>query len=184
MSFFPTDAERVLVLDVDKRVTRPCFPPPTHPPQHPDRRLVTEKDPMIERTGHCLCGAVRFRLSAEPLATRVCWCRDCQRISANGLVNLLVPTAAIEISGQLSEFARTADSGNKIRQRFCPTCGSPLFANSSTRPEVTAVRAGTLDDLSSVRPTMNIWCSSAPAWACLDPELERFDQQPAPPPSR
>jgi len=136
---------------------------------------------MTERTGHCLCGAVRYRLTGEPLATRICWCRDCQRLSANGLVNLLVPTAALEISGQVSEFARTADSGNKIRQRFCPTCGSPLFANSAARPEVTAVRAGTLDDLSSVQPTMNIWSSSAPPWACLDPELERFEQQPPPP---
>ena len=75
---------------------------------------------MIERTGHCLCGAVRFRLSAEPLATRVCWCRDCQHLSANGLANLLVPTAALEISGQVREFVRTAQSGNKIQQRFCP----------------------------------------------------------------
>jgi hypothetical protein len=138
---------------------------------------------MTERTGHCLCGAVRFRLSAEPLATRVCWCRDCQRMSANGLVNMLVPSGALEISGQLSEFARTADSGNKIRQRFCPKCGSPLFANSSTRPEVTAVRVGTLDDPSSVHPTMNIWSSSAPAWACLDPGLERIERQPPPPSS-
>jgi hypothetical protein len=138
---------------------------------------------MTERTGRCLCGAVRFRLSAEPLATRVCWCRDCQRISANGMVNLLIPTAAIEISGQLSEYVRTADSGNKIRQRFCPSCGSPLFANSSARPQVTAVRVGTLDEPSSVRPTTNIWCSSAPAWASLDPNLERLERQPPPPPS-
>jgi hypothetical protein len=136
---------------------------------------------MTERTGHCLCGAVRFRLSAEPLAARVCWCRDCQHLSANGMVNILVSTAAIEISGQLSEFVRTAASGNKIRQRFCPSCGSPMFANSSTRPEVTAVRVGSLDDPSSVRPTMNIWSSSAPAWACFDPELGRLDQQPPPP---
>jgi hypothetical protein len=133
---------------------------------------------MTERTGHCLCGAVRFRITAEPLTTRVCWCRDCQRISANGMVNLLAPTTAIEISGALSEFVRTADSGNHIRQRFCPRCGSPLFANSSARPDVTAVRVGALDDPSSVRPTMNIWGRSAPSWACLDPNLERLEQQP------
>jgi hypothetical protein len=138
---------------------------------------------MTERTGHCLCGAVRFRLFAEPLATRVCWCRDCQHLSANGMVNLLVPTAALEISGPLSEFERTAESGNKIRQRFCPTCGSPMFANSFARPQVTAVRVGSLDDPSSVRPTMNIWSRSAPDWACLDPKLESVEQQPPPPPT-
>ena len=146
-----------------------------------ERISATEHDPMTERTGHCLCGAVRFRLSAEPLATRVCWCRDCQHLSANGVANLLVPTAALEISGQMSEFERTADSGNRIRQRFCPKCGSPLFANSAARSEVTAVRVGSLDDPAAVRPTMNIWCSSAPAWAGLDPELERHERQPPPP---
>jgi len=49
---------------------------------------------MTERTGHCLCGAVSFQITAEPLTTRVCWCRDCQYLSANGTVNLIVPTAA------------------------------------------------------------------------------------------
>jgi hypothetical protein len=138
---------------------------------------------MTERTGHCLCGAVSFRLSAEPLFVRVCWCTDCQHISANGTVNLLVPTAALEISGQLSEFSRTADSGNVIRQRFCPSCGSQLFGNSSARAQFTVIRAGTLDDPSSVRPTTNIWSSSAPSWACLDSELERVERQPPPPQS-
>lgn len=142
---------------------------------------INRENHMTERNGHCLCGAVRFHLSAEPLVTRVCWCRDCQHISANGTMNLLVPTAALDISGQLSEFARTAASGNEIRQRFCPSCGCHLFANSSARPQFTVVRAGTLEDPSSVRPTMNIWSSSAPAWACLDPALERVEQQPAPP---
>lgn len=136
---------------------------------------------MSDRSGRCLCGAVTFRLTAEPVAARVCWCRDCQRFSANGSANIIVPTAALEISGPTTEFERTADSGNKIRQRFCPTCGSPLFANAAVRPELTGVRVGALDDPSSVRPTMNIWTDSAPTWACFDEELEFFERQ-APPP--
>ena len=103
------------------------------------------------RHGKCLCGSVRFRLSAEPIAT--------------------------------SEYTSTADSGNTMRRRFCPTCGSSLFANSSARPQFTVVRVGALDDPSSVKPTMNIWTSSAPTWACLDPTLEQVERQPVPPPT-
>lgn len=136
---------------------------------------------MTLRTGHCLCGAVSYQVSVDPLATRICWCTDCQKISANGTVNLLVPTAALEAKGELSEFTNTAHSGNAIRRRFCPACGSHLFANSSARPQFTVVRAGTLDDTSSIQPTTNIWTHSAPTWACLDPALERVEQQPAPP---
>ena len=136
---------------------------------------------MKELTGRCLCGAVTYRISAEPVATRVCWCRACQHIAANGTVNVLVPTTGLESFGQLSEYLSIADSGNEMRRRFCPGCGAHLFANSSARPQVTVVRAGTLDDPSAVRPSVNIWASSAPDWACLDSQLQRVEQQPIPP---
>ena len=136
---------------------------------------------MTERTGRCLCGAVTFTLAAEPLATRVCWCRDCQHLAANGTVNLLVPAEALTVSGALAEHTRTADSGNAVTRQFCPACGTHLFARSSGRPQFRVVRAGNLDDPSSIRPTMNIWAASAPAWACLDATLERVAQQPQPP---
>lgn len=133
---------------------------------------------MPARTGQCLCGAVRYSISAEPVAARICWCRDCQHIASNGTVNILVPTEALEISGPLSEFQSVAASGNRMSRRFCPTCGSHLFARSSGRPHLTVVRAGTLDDTSTIRPTANIWCLSAPAWAQMDDALERVDGQP------
>ncbi len=136
---------------------------------------------MNQINGACLCGAVRYSFVAEPIATRICWCRDCQHIASNGTVNVVVPTSALEIVGQLNEHTTTADSGNQVRRRFCPQCGSHLFANSSARPQFTVVRAGTLDDPSSIQPTMNIWAGSAPSWACLSPELERVEQQPVQP---
>ncbi|QDZ29320.1 GFA family protein [Noviherbaspirillum sp. UKPF54] len=136
---------------------------------------------MTERKGRCLCGSVIFKLTSEPLATRVCWCRDCQHLAANGTVNVLVSAAALEISGSLSEYIKTADSGNQIAQQFCPTCGTHLFGISSARPQFRVVRAGNFDDPSSIKPSMNIWSSSAPGWACLDPTLDRVDHQPSPP---
>lgn len=140
---------------------------------------------MSARTGGCLCGSVRYRLHADPVATRICWCRDCQHIAANGTVNALLPSAAIEVTGSVSEYLSAADSGNQVRRRFCPRCGCHLFADSSGRPNLTVVRVGTLDDPASVRPSANIWSASAPAWACLDTGLERIESQPTPlPPPR
>ena len=136
---------------------------------------------MTERSGQCLCGAVTYTLAAEPVAVRICWCRDCQRLSANGTVNMLVPTAALSHTGTLSEYTRVADSGNEVTRQFCPACGTHLFAGSSARPLLRVVRVGTLADPSSIRPTLNIWAASAPAWACMDPSLERVDRQPVPP---
>lgn len=137
---------------------------------------------MTERTGRCLCGSVSFKLTAEPVATRICWCRDCQHLAGNGTVNMLVPTEALAVAGVVSGYASRADSGNEITRQFCPRCGTHLFAMSSARPQFRVVRVGNLDDPSSVQPSVNIWSTSAPAWACMDPALERVDRQAPPPP--
>ncbi len=136
---------------------------------------------MEIKQGSCLCGAVKYQISAEPIATRICWCRDCQHLAANGTVNIVVPSINLDIDGKLNVFAKTADSGNFIERRFCPDCGTHLFANSSARPQFTVVRVGTLENPSSVKPTANIWTSSAPVWACLNPELEQIPHQPTAP---
>lgn len=137
---------------------------------------------MTERTGRCLCGAVNFKLAADPVAVRICWCRDCQHIAANGTVNAIVSTEELEVVGVLAEHAKVADSGNLLTRQFCPICGTHLFGISSARPQFRVVRTGNFDDPSSIQPDMNIWTSSAPSWACLDKNLEQVDRQPQPMP--
>jgi hypothetical protein len=122
-------------------------------------------------TGGCLCGQVRYRIAAKPVACRICWCRECQHLASNGTVNMLVGTDAIQVGGEVAAYVSTADSGNQVTRRFCATCGTQLFADTTGRAGLTVVRVGTLEDPSCVHPTGNIWCASAPAWACLDPAL-------------
>jgi hypothetical protein len=136
---------------------------------------------MPERTGGCLCGQVRYRLKSEPVISRICWCRDCQHIAGNGTVNAIFPTQDIEVTGTTGEYTSAGESGNLVRRRFCPNCGSHLFADSTGRAGLTVVRVGTLDDPSSVKPVANIWTASAPRWACLDGNLQRIERQPPPP---
>src|SRR3954470_20046543 len=101
---------------------------------------------MTERTGRCLCGAVTFSLATEPLLARICWCRDCQHLAANGTVNLLVAAEGLSAFGTLSEYVKRAHSGNEIIRQFCPVCGTQLLAKSSSWPQFRVVRAGNLDD--------------------------------------
>jgi hypothetical protein len=136
---------------------------------------------MSDRTGGCLCGRVRYRITAEPVVSRICWCRDCQYIAGNGTANAIFPTENIEITGSTAQYSRKGDSGNTVCRRFCPDCGCHLFADSTGRAGLTVVRLGTLDDPSSARPVANIWSASAPSWACLDASLERIERQPPSP---
>jgi hypothetical protein len=80
----------------------------------------------------------------------------------------------------MTDFASTADSGNRMHRRFCSTCGTPLFSEAEARPHLIFVRVGSFDDPNKANPAMTIWTSSAPHWACIDPELPRAEQQPPP----
>ena len=51
---------------------------------------------------------------------------------------------------------------------------------SEARPHLIFVRAGTLDDRELVRPSVTIWTSSAPSWACFDERLPKVERQPPP----
>ena len=135
-------------------------------------------------TGGCLCGAVRYRIEAEPLFIRHCWCRDCQYIGAGGgTVNVFFPTEAVKIEGALAEHASPAASGNLMHRRYCPSCGTPVFTQTEARLHFLGVRAGTLDDPEIAKPQMTIWTSSAPSWARFDPDLPR-EPKGGPPPSK
>src|SRR6476661_7178546 len=84
--------------------------------------------------GGCRCGAVRYRIEAEPLFTRHCWCRDCQYISAGaGTVNVFFPSEAVKVEGALADYASKAESGNQMHRHFCAACGTPIFTQSEAR---------------------------------------------------
>ena len=129
----------------------------------------------------CLCKAVRYRVTAEPITTRVCWCRLCQYIGAGGAtVNVCFPAAAVTIEGTLTEFRGVADSGNVMHRTFCPVCGTQVTSAAESRPHLLFLRAGTLDDPEVARPAMTIWTSTAPSWACIDTRLPALAGQPPP----
>jgi hypothetical protein len=135
-------------------------------------------------TGGCLCGAVRFEVSAPPLFARTCWCRLCQHIGAGGpSVNVGFPSTALRVEGELRDFSSLADSGNRMHRHFCPRCGSHIYVGSEARPWAVVVRAGALDDPEIAQPSMTIWTAEAPGWACIDADLPQVPGQPAPPPN-
>jgi hypothetical protein len=135
----------------------------------------------MDITGGCLCKAVRYRVSAAPIVTRVCWCRLCQYIGAgSGTVNTCFTTAALTVTGTIRDYPSVADSGNVMHRKFCPECGVHLFSEAESRPHLVFVRTGTLDDPNLAEPATIIWTSAAPQWACFDPSLPRVEGQPPP----
>jgi hypothetical protein len=132
-------------------------------------------------TGGCLCRQVRFEINAEPIATRLCWCRDCQYFAAgNATVNVVFPSEALKVQGELRDYQSVADSGNRMHRRFCPQCGTQVFSAAESRPHLVIVRNGALDDTTLLAPSATIWTDSAPAWAHIDATNKVFKGQPPP----
>lgn len=133
-------------------------------------------------SARCACGAVTATISGEPVATRECWCRQCQKIAAGGPTrNAMFRVEDIALSGALASHVYTAASGNQLTQHFCPGCGVHVMGQSSARPQFRTLRLGFLDPGHGLAPDMAIWLSEAPPYAVIDPKLTPFPRQPPPP---
>lgn len=136
-------------------------------------------------TGGCVCGAIRYQCTAEPIAVIHCHCRDCQRSSGTQMSTvLLVPTPAFGLlKGTPRSYPFTADSGNVLHRQFCGDCGAPLFTELKAMPDVWVIKAGSLDNPSWLKPSMHIYCDSAQPWDLLyripvDIDLPRHGKMP------
>ena len=133
-------------------------------------------------TGGCLCGAVRFEISAAPAMTAMCYCQTCRKTSGAGhAFNALVPADAMKIRGETRGYDSKADSGNTVTTSFCPTCGSPLFGKSSGFPGMVMVRVASFDDPNGVTPQMAVYTKRLLNWDHLDPSVKSFAAMPPAP---
>ena len=117
------------------------------------------------RTGGCLCGAVRYELTAEPMTTMVCNCTNCQKSSGSALSTIaLVPRDGLRVEGELKGYEYAGDSGNKLEINFCPNCGSPVLLNIRRMPDVVSIKVGSFDDTSWFKPKIGIYTDSTQSW--------------------
>ena len=132
---------------------------------------------MTERTGGCLCGAVRYRIKSDPLATAVCHCTHCQKQSgAMFSTNLVVPESQYEQTGETKVFADKGDSGQAVLRCFCAACGSPILSKAGIMPGMVLIKAGTLDDFSGLTPAIEVYADHAAAWVAPVAGAQRFAQ--------
>ena len=69
-------------------------------------------------------------------------------------------------------------SSKRMFRHHCVICGVALWFNSPGYPGILAVKPGTLDDTSSLRPIAHMWYRSAQPWLDVGDELPVFMEQP------
>ncbi|HEY5071788.1 MAG TPA: GFA family protein [Caulobacteraceae bacterium] len=138
---------------------------------------------MTTAAGGCLCGAIRYEVSAEPIFQLACFCRDCQYTSGGApTLAVAVPKPALKITrGEPRTYWVAADSGAKVGRSFCGACGTPLFSEPSGIGEIAVIKVGSLDDPSMFKVQVDIWMKSAQPWHRPHEGAAQFETSPATP---
>ena len=120
---------------------------------------------MVEVTGGCLCGKVRFVVYGSPDRVGVCHCMDCRKHhGALFHVSAIFPQYAATVTGETEQYQG---------RHFCPTCGSSVFSRSGDEIEI---HLGALDAPSQFAPSYELWTIRREAWLPAFPISHHYER--------
>jgi hypothetical protein len=130
----------------------------------------------VPREGGCACGAVRYRLTSEPLFVHCCHCLNCQRQTGSAFViNVLIETDRVQLLAGEPQPVAVPRSGGKNQQIWrCPACQTAVFSQY-TSARIRFLRGGTLDDPAAVAPDVHIYTRSKLPWVTLPDSVPAFE---------
>jgi hypothetical protein len=127
--------------------------------------------------GGCLCGKVRFELTAPPEVAGYCHCTRCQKRTGTAA------SAQARIDGSSFRLLAGAEyvggwkpPGPGFEKCFCRECGAHLFSRNADMSQM-SVRMSAFDADPGVRPSFRQYVDYAAAWEPIpDDGLERFPE--------
>jgi hypothetical protein len=128
--------------------------------------------------GGCACGALRYKLTADPLIVHACHCRDCQRLTGSAFVtNIWIERKFVEAGSAVPKsFKLSAGSGKQHEVFFCDRCGTYLWSKYYVSPgDTLLVRVGTLDHPEAIQPDVHIFTRSKLPWLDLPKDVPAFE---------
>jgi hypothetical protein len=137
---------------------------------------MTGPSPAAPVRGRCLCGGVRYEVTAPFLRANFCHCSRCRKhTGAAASTQGRVPREAFRLLAG-ADLIRAYRPGQGMVKAFCSACGSSLFGGSwPDGPEV-SIRLGTLDDDPGISPQFHNFVADAPAWLPVpDDGLPRYE---------
>jgi len=131
--------------------------------------------------GSCQCGQVTYKLNAAPNMVVACHCTECQKLSTSPFsVTAIVASTDIEFSGDLKEWGRATDSGNRSNAKFCPNCGNRIYHFNPEDLSMVKLKLKPVNiaDESVFEPTAHFWISKKQSWYQIPEGVTVFDKQP------
>lgn len=107
-------------------------------------------------SGHCLCGAVRFRTSGKLREVTACHCSQCRRQTGHFYAATNVQDDGLAVEGAESvTWYRASETASR---GFCRTCGSALFWKGDGS-NYTSIMAGAFDQPTGLKIGVHIFCA-------------------------
>jgi hypothetical protein len=123
---------------------------------------------MTVRHAACNCGQLSVTCEGEPVRISVCHCLECQRRTGSVFsVQARFNRDRVKVRGNAIQYARVADSGNRLTFNFCPVCGSTVYWKSEAAPDLIAVAVGAFADQTFPAPDYSVWERNRHAWAAM-----------------
>jgi len=132
--------------------------------------------------GSCHCGFITFEADVDPDKTTVCHCADCQTLSGAPYRASVfaAPDKFRLLSGEPTIYVKTAESGNKRVQAFCPKCGSPIYATAlDDKNALLGIRVGVIRQRDQLMPKRQVWGRSRQSWVDNLTSILRLEKQSA-----
>jgi hypothetical protein len=130
--------------------------------------------------GRCYCGAVRYRVSGDPMFRGQCHCRECQYIAGGApAVVMAFPESGFQYTKGKPKGFRRSDLPSPVTREFCPECGTHLLTRAPALPGAVLLKVGTLDDPSVFgMPQMAIFTGEKQSFHVIPPGIPSFERGP------
>ncbi len=115
------------------------------------------KDELLNVSGGCNCGAVRYQARDVRPEVTECHCSQCRKLTGHRFATTGTRTSKIDIEGDESI---TWYRASPVAERgFCKVCGSTLFWKMSDLDHC-AILAGSVDSPSGLKMSKHIYVES------------------------
>jgi hypothetical protein len=125
--------------------------------------------------GGCLCGKVRYQISAELIDADHCHCSMCRRQHGAAFATYAQcePDSFQWLAGE--ELTKVFTPNSSAGWCFCRECGSSLAATLNGK--ITSIALGSVEGDVEIKPAAHIFVTSKANWYDICDDLPQYDER-------
>jgi len=125
--------------------------------------------------GGCMCGAVRYETTGEPVMVTHCHCRSCRRHNGAAVATLAgFKAEQVTFTGKERKFYSSSPG---VKRAFCGNCGTPLTweGDAGELGLFCEIHLSTFDDPAALVPTAHAFVADRIPWFDVADRLPRYE---------